>query len=82
MRTGTRPRKRAAGGVTAAGTAVVVAAAVAVVMASGPPEPEPEARDGHAAVEGGRLSHLCRAGLWVMGTGHVATGGVLMWLGC
>lgn len=35
-----------------------------------------------AVAEGGRLSHLCRAGLWVMGTGHVATGGLLMWLGC
>ncbi|MBZ0269715.1 hypothetical protein K8I85_16310 [bacterium] len=35
-----------------------------------------------AVVEGGRLSRVCRAGLWVMGTGHVGAGALLMWLGC
>lgn len=68
--TNRRTRRR-----VAAAVAVSLWAAVALSVAAGP-------EGGPEAVVGGRLSHLCRAGLWVMGTGHVATGGLLMWLGC
>jgi len=66
-------RSRVTAGRLAGGSVAVAACAVA---AAAPPAGLPD------TPLGGRLSHLCRAGLWVMGTGHVATGGLLMWLGC
>jgi hypothetical protein len=60
----------------------IAGAAAAVVLLGAVAGAPPAGSPGDGNVEGGRLSHLCRAGLWVMGTGHVGTGGLLMWLGC